>query len=336
VRLEHFGEGTIFPHEETHPGPKEDRLKLLRAAGVKLSPIFGVYPDPENVCQDLLEAAVAGQMPVAATDHEGVVHRLWPVTDVKVVADLAAAMAGRPVFVADGHHRYETACTYRDELAAAGRLTPDHPAHRTLMMCVGMSDPGMLVLPTHRLFRGIPAIGSSQLAERLGDCFDLEEAGSGPQQAPDLWELVEAEGDQGTLALFTHADCRWTLARITPAGRQRMDEIAPDRSRQWRGLGVSILHRLIVDTLLDAPDLPKPMYVRGTDEVVRFLEAGDSAGRDATGQEGHGGAFQLAALVMPASLDHVRAISEANERMPAKSTFFYPKAYSGLVAYSLA
>jgi uncharacterized protein (DUF1015 family) len=336
VALEPFGEGTIFPHEETHPGPKKDRLQLLRAVRVKLSPIFGVYPDDDNVCQDQLESAIAGKIPLEATDHEGVVHRLWPVTDVKVIADVAAAMSGRPVFVADGHHRYETACTYRDELGAAGRLHPTHPARRTLMMCVGMSDPGMLVLPTHRLFRGLPEMTSGDLAARLGDCFTLEKAGVGPDLAPSLWERIETEGEQGTLALYTHADRHWMIARITDAGRARLEEVASGHSPEWCGLGVSILHRLIVDTLLDAPDLPKPMYVRGEHEVAGFLEKGDSTGRDATGQQGEGGAFHLAALVMPASLDHVRLISEAHERMPAKSTFFYPKALSGLVAYPLS
>jgi uncharacterized protein (DUF1015 family) len=257
------------------------------------------------------------------------------VTDVKVISEVAAAMSGRPVFVADGHHRYETACTFRDQLADAGKLDANHPANRTLMMCVGMSDPGMIVLPTHRLFRGLPEMTAAELTARLGDCFVVEHAAEGPERAPDLWEQIEIEGDQGTLGLYTHRDRRWILARITDAGRARLEAAAPEHSADWRGLGVSILHRLIVETLLQATDLPKPMYVRSEDEVAQFLERGDLTGRDATGQQGGGGSFPLAALVMPASLDHVRAISEWGERMPAKSMFFYPKALSGLVSYSL-
>jgi hypothetical protein len=173
------------------------------------------------------------------------------------------------------------------------------------------------------------------LVAKLGPCFNTETAGSGPQRASALWREIEHEGEQGTLALFTHADERWIVARISGAGRDRLAAVAPDHSVQWRGLGVTILHRLIVDTLLDGRDLPQPMYVRGTEEVSHFLEHGDLTGRDATGQEGRGGAFPLAALVMPATLDHVREISEMGERMPAKSTFFFPKAISGLVAYPL-
>ncbi len=118
-RLERFGEGRIYPHEETMSGPKQDRLLLTRACKANLSQIFGLYPDPESVAQNLLEAAVASAPPVEATDHLGVVHRMWPVTDASVISQLTSEMGPQPMFIADGHHRYETACNYRDELAAA-------------------------------------------------------------------------------------------------------------------------------------------------------------------------------------------------------------------------
>jgi hypothetical protein len=140
------------------------------------------------------------------------------------------------------------------------------------------------------------------------------------------------EGDQGTLGLHTAQDDQWTTARLTDAGRRRMAEVAADHSADWQGLGVSILHLLVMDTLL-APgsSLPAPKYARDVEEVVRGLESGDAAGRDATGQQGSGGRFELAALVMPATVEHIRVISGHGERMPAKSTYFYPKLLSGLV-----
>jgi hypothetical protein len=199
------------------------------------------------------------------------------------------------------------------------------------MMFVSMSDPGMLVLATHRLFRGLPAMTSPQLRERLGDSFDCEPAGSGPERARTLWEEIELEGDQATLGLYTAADQQGTLTRRTDAGRERMAEAASEHSDDWQGLGVSILHRLVLETLLDAANLPAPKYVRDIEEVVTGLREGDAAGRDATGQAGTGGRFELAALVMPATVEHIRAISSHGERMPAKSTFFYPKLLSGLV-----
>ena len=333
VRLERFGEGSIYPHEETHGSAKADRLKLWTACKANLSQIFGLYPDPQNAAQSLLEAAIAGVAPLEATDHLGVIHRIWPVKDISVITEVIGAMGDRPVYIADGHHRYETACTLRDELAAAhgGSLSPEHPANNVLMMCVSMSDPGMLVLATHRLFRGLPPMTSAQLAERLGDCFATEPAGSGPDRARSLWEEIEVEGDQATLGLYTAADDQWMVARLTDAGRRRMAEVATDHSADWQGLGVSILHRLVVETLLDSTTLPTPKYVRDIEEVVRGLKQGDDAGRDATGQQGSGGRFELAALVMPATVEHIRAISSHGERMPAKSTYFYPKLLSGLV-----
>jgi uncharacterized protein (DUF1015 family) len=336
TRLEKFGEGNIHPHEETHGGAKADRFKLWKACKANLSQIFGLYPDPENTAQDILEAATIGQTPLVATDHLGVVHRVWPVTDISVINRVTAAMAGKPVYIADGHHRYETALNIREDLAAelAQRgevLSPEHPANFVLMMCVSMSDEGMLVLPTHRLFRGLPAMTAEQLAATLGDNFTTEPAGEDPERALSLWEEIEAESEQSTFGFYTAEDNRWTLARITESGRQRMAEVASDHCKDWQGLGVGLLHRLVMDTLLNAPNLSAPKYVRALAEVPTGLKEGDTAGRDLTGQEGSGGRFELAALVMPATVEHIRAISNAGERMPAKSTYFYPKLLSGLV-----
>jgi uncharacterized protein (DUF1015 family) len=335
VKLERFGEGKIYPHEETHSGPKADRLLLTKATKANLSQIFGLYPDPNNEAQNLLEAAVEGQTPLTATDHLGGVHRLWPVTDVRTIGAVAAIMDAKPMFIADGHHRYETACNYRDELAAAGQLTPTHPANYVLTQCVSMNDPGLLVLPTHRLFRGVPAITSAELAAKLQGNFITRPVGVGPEQATALWQEIASAGLQNKLAFYTAQDDTWTLALATEAGIQQMAKLAAEHSADWQGLGVSILHRLVIENLLGLKDLPKPMYVHSVQEVVDHLKSGDTAGRDATGQMGTGGRFELAALVMPATVDHVRIISEHGERMPAKSTYFYPKLLGGLVVHLL-
>jgi uncharacterized protein (DUF1015 family) len=319
VRLSRFGEGDIYPHEETMSGPKQDRLLLTTACKANLSQVFGLYPDPDQHTQALLERAIAGVPAHEATDHLGVVHRLWPVSDVGVISAVSGQMTAKPIFIADGHHRYETACNYRDQVAAGGTLPPAHPANFVLMMCVGMSDEGMIVLPTHRLFRGLPAIASGQLAAMLGECFTTRIAGQGIDRAARVWDEIEMEGDQGTLGLFTAADKIWTLATIAEPGRLRMAEVAAEHSPAWRELGVSLLHRLVVDTLLASPELPKPRYVHLVEEVVESLAA-DTAGE-----------FPLAALVMPATIAHIETVSKTGERMPAKSTYFYPKLLSGLV-----
>lgn len=316
MKLHRFGEGVVFPHEETLRGPKIDRLMLTAVCKVNLSQIFGLYPDPEYRTQTILEQAIAGATPLEATDHLGVVHRMWPVTDVATIAEVAGAIGSKPVFIADGHHRYETACDYRDQIFDAGMLTPDHPARYVLTMFVAMEDPGLAVLPTHRLFRKLPEMSAEELAGKLGDCFTTRNAGYGPDQAQTVWEDIETGGNQGALGLYTRKDQQWTIATITDAGRAKMAAVAADRSDDWRGLGVAILHRLLIDSLLSPPESPEPKYVHLVNEVVDGLRSGD---------------YPLAALVMPATVDHIRQVSMAGERMPAKSTYFYPKLLSGLV-----
>jgi len=326
MQLEPLGEGTVFPHEETHAAAKLDRLTLYTACRAQLSPIFGIYPDPDNSAQGLLEPIVADVIPLEAVDHLGVTHRIWPVTDVKRISELSAAMAGRPLYIADGHHRYETACNYQQQLIDQQQDLPaHHPAHGILMMSVSMDDPGMIVLPTHRLLRGMPAISSSQLTAAIGDCFDLQVAGQQPDLAQAVWENIELEDEQGTIGLYCPLDSTWMMARINQAGQQKMAEIAPAQGDAWRSLGVSILHKLIIETLLGEAELPKPDYVHQVGEVVDGLASGDEEGM----------AYPLAALVMPATLDHIREISQQGERMPSKSTYFYPKLLSGLVIHRL-
>lgn len=326
VKLERFGEGSIYPHEETHASAKADRLKLTTACRANLSQIFGLYPDPSNEAQELLEAAVRGKTPLEATDHLGVKHRLWLVTDVKVIQQVAAVLATRPMFIADGHHRYETACNYRDELAKNGPLPPEHPANFVLTQCVSMSDPGLVVLPTHRLFRGLPQHTAAELTTLLAPYFTLQPAGEGPREAHAIWERIETDADQAQMAFYTTKDNQWTLARLNDAGKMKMAEVATDHSQDWQSLGVAILHRLVIENILNARNLPKARYVHLVDEVVEGLEKKDVIGEGATGQD-----FPLAALVMPATIQHIETVSEQNERMPAKSTYFYPKLLSGLV-----
>ena len=316
MRLSRFGEGQVFPHEETMPGPKIDRLMLTTVCKANLSQIFGLYPDPGGEARRILDEAVWRLTPVVATDHLGVVNRMWAVTDVGTIAAVAAAVGPRPIFIADGHHRYETACEYREHVFQSGSLSPDHPANYVLMMFVAMEDPGLAVLPTHRLFRGLPPISSAELAARLAPCFTTSPLGEGARQASAAWEEIETRGSQGVLGLFTQKDERWLLAELSDEGRARMADLAKDHTPEWQSLGVSVLHRLVVEGLLGAPELPKPKYVHQIAEVAEGLVTGE---------------FPLAALVMPATVEHVRTISLGGERLPAKSTYFYPKLLSGLV-----
>lgn len=215
VRLQPFGEGNIYPHEETHPKAKVDRLKLTTATKQNNSQIFGLYPDPSNEVITLLDAATEGVTPIESTDHLGVRHILWPVTDEAVAARVSELMEERPMFVADGHHRYETACNYRDQvIEETGGIAEDHPANFVMTMLVGMSDPGMIVLPTHRLLRGTPAFSSTEIVEKLAGKFDCEIVDGGLDAANQVWATMESADEQGMVGLYAVTDENGCFAKL--------------------------------------------------------------------------------------------------------------------------
>jgi uncharacterized protein (DUF1015 family) len=315
VRLEPFGTGRIFPHEETMSGPKEDRVKLMRATGMNLSPIFGLYPDEANDVFGRIENQIRRTLPLEAKDHLGVVSRLWPVTDERALGSVVSGMADKPIFIADGHHRYETALKYLDEAKAAGLVPNDEaPPNFILMMLVSMGDPGLIILPTHRLVSGFPGLTAAQLKAALSPHFVCERVASGTE----AWEAIELDGTQALLGFHTKADGVWQTARIVnPA---LMAELAADHSADWRELAVSVLHVATLNKLLPAAvgGSASCRYVHLLGEV----EAGT-------------GSCDLAALVPPATMGHVEHIAGNREKMPPKSTYFYPKLLTGLVFNSL-
>jgi uncharacterized protein (DUF1015 family) len=321
VRLEPLGSGRIYAHEETMPGPKADRLKLFHATGMNLSPVFGLYPDPEGAVTAELDRAVGRNLPLEAGDHLGVISRLWPITDQHAISTVTGLLSPKPVFIADGHHRYETALRYLEERRHAGEIRDDEAvANFVLMMLVSMSDPGLVILPTHRLISGLPEFRAERLAELLAPNFTVERIGTGEKGARDAWELIEADGSQDVLGFSTVADGVWQTARLrTP---EAMAKLASGHSTAWRSLAVAVLHVLVLDGLLK-PGLkaePACKYVHLLREVLEATAAKQC---------------QLAALVPPATMGHVEQIAGNLEKMPPKSTYFYPKLLSGLVFNSL-
>jgi uncharacterized protein (DUF1015 family) len=319
VRLEPIGQGKIYPHEQTMAGPKADRLALYRATGFNLSPVFGLYPDPSGEVQRRIEAAPYDHTPFVATDHLGVENRLWLITDQEAHTAISGLLAAKPIFIADGHHRYETGLKYREELAASSQSSgPDDPSNFCLMMLVGMSDPGLKILPTHRLVSGFKGLTTGQLADRLAPEFEVRSCGEGEAGCLAAWSAIEQAGDQDLLAFGTIADGQWLLARLRSDAA--MDRLAQDHSLEWRSLGVSILHVLVLDHLLAGLGPPSCRYVHSIREVMNDYGARGS---------------DLACLVAPARMNHVESIASNLETMPPKSTYFYPKLLTGLVLNTL-
>lgn len=312
VRVEPFGEGKIFPHEQTLSGPKADRLNLFTATRTNLSPIFGLYPDESNEVLAALEKGIKDKTPITAIDHLGVINRMWPVTHDSALTAVRGLIASKPIFIADGHHRYETAVNYQKRLSDEGKISgPDDPANFVLMTLVSMSDPGLLILPTHRLMSGLGPISSEELAEKLESQFEIQNFGEGPEAAKAAWEFIENSGDQCRIGFGTAKDNQWIVASLRDDAR--MDTLCPENSPDWRSLGVSILRELVVKDLLQAQDKAKFKYVHLLSEVL----------------EDQG--YDVAALVPSATMEHVQKIASGGETMPPKSTYFYPKILTGMV-----
>ena len=323
VKLEPFGQGKIFPHEETLSGPKADRLKLFRATAMNLSPVFGLYPDPTAAVPKLLDQAIGRALPLEATDHLGVVSRIWPLADHHIVTQITGMLADKPVFLADGHHRYETGLKYLSEREEQARLEgrplePDAAPRYILMFLVAMSDPGLEIQPTHRLVRGLPDITSDRLRELLDPAFDITPVGKGDAGCRAAWEEIELGGRQDVVGFGTRADNEWLVARLRDPAL--MEKAAPGKSPAWRELGVSILHNIAMDELLKpqaGPDGLRFSYVHQVNEVLEDLASDQGS--------------DLAVLVPAATMDMVEEIAGGGEKMPPKSTYFYPKILSGLV-----
>ena len=310
VRVEPLGTGNVYAHEQTMPGPKADRLKLYQATGFNISPVFGLYPDPENEVADKLTRAVASAPPLVAVDHLGVINRLWLVIDQSITSAVMGLMGPRPVYIADGHHRYETALRYLEEVAPADA---DHAANFCLMHLVGMADPGLIIQPTHRVVSGLSPMQASEIAAKLAPTFEIVEEFA---DASACWEHLQLAESQELLG-FVGFDGRAVVVEL--ADNDTRTNAAPDRSPEWRSLAVSLLHTVAL-----------PMLAQEAEFTVRYHHEISPVIADLKASRG-----QLAALVPAATMAHVEVIAGGRETMPPKSTYFYPKVPTGLVFNSL-
>ena len=319
VRLAPFDQGLIFPHEHTMPGPKADRLRLMEATGANLSPIFALYPDKQMQVQSCMESRIAGEIPLQATDPDGVTHQLWTVRDSETISEVMGLMGPKPVFIADGHHRYETALAMRENAQRADK-TPREGIHYVLMMLVSMTDPGLVVLPTHRLIRKVPVLKAEQVRELMGEDFEWEPMGKGKVGCHAAWDWLDSFEDQKMIGIGTVSDRTWQVGRLKRP--EAMQAVAPKKSEIWKGLGVSILHQLVLQRLYQID----PTTTSDQIQYVHELHQVESAF-----EIDHGSDIQLACLVQPATVTELEKVASGMEKMPPKSTYFYPKIPSGLV-----
>ncbi|MCZ6633621.1 MAG: DUF1015 domain-containing protein [bacterium] len=322
VKIEAFGEGSILPHEHTMPGPKADRLALMQHTGGAFGQIFSLYSDPEFRVQALLDPHLQETPLFVFEDGDGVTHRFWRVTDEDTVQGIVDVLSDKPLFIADGHHRYETAVTYRDDRAKIEGVDPaDQPFGYGMQTLVNMDDTeGMAINPIHRVVVDLGEGGIEQLKSGLSEYFQVETVPFSDSRK--VMQILESRKDGPPVFAMVSGDasevCYLTL-------RGDVDLVDPEgHSDAWRRLDTGLLQMVLGQVLnLDTETLikgEKVQFVKVEKEVVNLLKAApDRAG------------FFLNATGM----DRLRAVVLNDERMPPKSTFFYPKVFSGLVMQDL-
>jgi uncharacterized protein (DUF1015 family) len=317
VQLEALDSGHIYPHENTRAAAKTDRLNLLEACHTNFSPIWSLYSDPQGVVIGLLEAAVKGKPArFDFTDDDGFRQQLWTVTDPANLARVVEVMGPKPLFIADGHHRYETALNYqRLRRKQAGSPTGYQSYDGVLMLLTALEDPGLTVLPTHRVTT-TPLPSYDKVHARFADQFEIREFPFTPgTQAAVRTQFIDALRTEGRIVPMFGLTLKGTASYFTmalkPAHRPPAD--ASPRTK----LDVSLLQQLIVTTLCPTQqDQEAILYTKDDHEALNWVEQGIGTG---------------ALLLNPTKVSEVQAVATAGERMPHKSTYFFPKPLTGLV-----
>jgi uncharacterized protein (DUF1015 family) len=312
VRVEEYGPGRVRPHERTHPGPREDRLRLTRATHANTSPIFSLYSDPTRAAWGALEPTTTEAPWGEVADPEGTVHRLWRISDTEAIAAVQEATSAAELLIADGHHRYETARAYAEE-AGGATGSEAQSDYRYLLMClVALEDPGLTVFPTHRLLSGLDTARLERLREAVRRDFELTEV--------PLEQLAPAPGT-GLLQLgYIDAQERRPL-RLTLKDQAIANAALPGYSAAYRQLDTGVLEALLLKGALGLTDedishLRGLRYARDAGEALSLVEAGEC---------------DVAFLMRPTPVDQVRDVAAAGENMPPKSTYFFPKLLTGLL-----
>jgi uncharacterized protein (DUF1015 family) len=301
IRVTEYGPGRVRPHERTHPGPKEDRLRLTRATRHNLSPIFALHPGDS---WSQIAPAIGGDPWGQATDADRTVHRVWRVADPAAHDAVATALAGAELLIADGHHRYETALTYANEVGGEGE-------HRyTLASLTSLEDPGLTTFGYHRILADLGRDRRDRLDAAIGEHFDVEEA---------PLDRLDPAGEAG-IGVFGYLDpARGRGLRLRLRDQRAADDALGGRSEAYRRLDTAILEELLLRGALGMSDQDL--------DAKRGISYAASAPAAIAAAEGGGVAF----LLRPAPITQVREVAAAGEAMPPKSTYFFPKLLTGLV-----
>lgn len=326
VGLESFEKGVVLPHETTFSRVKSERLELMKASHTNYCPIFSLFSDPRQTVMNTLRQSCSEKAPdMKFVDTYGHFHQLWRITDVAVHKRISDFMSDKSLYIADGHHRYETALNYRQWIAEqAPGFSPEHPANFVMMYLCSMEDPGVVILPAHRMVKGISQEKMDAFLTAAKDCFDISlfSSASGISPEPDAEKadgIVDAGSSCTRIGVVLKNHPRGYLLSLKPGVMQRM--FGSEMSAQMLELDVTVLTRLILMALLglnhsQMDDESIMSYSSKTDLAVEAVSAGHC---------------DAAFILNPTRIDQVKRIAEAGEIMPRKSTYFYPKVITGQV-----
>mgnify|MGYP001175074712 CR=1 FL=1 len=320
IELTRFGQGPVLAHERTLAGPKRDRLELMRACRAHLELVFGMFSDPARAWEKAVEGKTGA--PVLTSDFGGLRHELWRVDDPAATEALSNVLADKSIYIADGHHRYETMNAYADDLRADKSPVADYG----MIYLSNLDDPGLVVLPTHRIVHGLPSVDLAAVVESVAAHFDVRTAPL-PADAAGLREALSPPDGRATFALTVPGSGEMTVL----SRRASFDPTAAgigDLAPALQTLDVVLLHELVFERGLSISKQAQAAktnlgYEKSTDRALALAREGD-------------GEAQLVALMNATPVSDVVAVCDSGEVMPQKSTFFYPKIPCGLVFYDIA
>lgn len=309
LKLEPYEKGVVLPHEQTFPKHKEDRLRLLEATRTHLECIYGLYEDPSAAAAKSIGSAGFEKVAEVVTE-DGICHELARCCDAKANAAISDAFTNEKIWIADGHHRYETALNFRESVGQkGGQCAEDY----ILIALSSMSDPGLILLPTHRILSGAQDVSAAQ--ENLSSLFSFEDV---PNSS--LMSEIEKRGSAGNRVFGIASRGGGKLATLRDPHRAA-ELIKSDGSELLKTLDVTVLHEII---------LPMGFGVKGTDRIEYTRDAGQAAERAESDSQ------TVAFLMNPPSVEDMRLIALGGEKMPQKSTYYYPKLLSGLVFWPMS
>ena len=328
VKLERFDTGVVKPHEKTFTNVKSERLKLMSACHANFSPIFSLYPDSDHTILNSLLKAVKDIRPeIEFEDTQNQSHRLWRILDPSVQAFIENAMAKKSIFIADGHHRYETALEYLNLLEQQqGHLEPSHPAQYIMMYLTSMEDPGLVILPAHRQLTSVPDAILKSFLDKVSQFFDVQilpfDQRTKDSVMAQFIQLLEAGKSCHTLGAYYKNQSAFVLLSLKPNILDSETKI----EAALKDLDVTLLTQIIFERVLmfDQSTLDNEKQITYTTHIDEAIGNVDQ------------GKCDMVMLLNPTRIDQVQDVANSGLTMPRKSTYFYPKVITGLVVNDLS